>query len=82
MSAMTSNTPSEKPDQTIDEMLAAAEQMLKTPDPIGELYGEIVYLNHWNRTLTIGDQECSVDHPYLFGSKIHAAALKALGEIR
>src|SRR5690606_33475557 len=66
-------------DPTLAELLAGAEAALRTPVPIGTLYGQIVYLNPWDRTLTFSGQTCSVDHPYLIGTKIHAAALEFMG---
>jgi hypothetical protein len=76
----TSNIDDGKPPPTLDDMLAGVEAALRVPRPIGELHGAVVYLNHWERTLSFGDVSCSVDHPYLAGTKIRAAALAALGE--
>jgi hypothetical protein len=77
---MTSTVPSDKPEPTLDEMLAGVEQAFRIPMPIGTLHGEVVMLNRWERTLSIGNIHCSVDHPYLKGTKIQDAALEALGE--
>jgi hypothetical protein len=81
MGEMTSNLPSDKQEPTLDEMLEAAESLMRCPVPIGHLYGKIIHLNAWDRTLSIGDSAaCSVDHPYLVGTKIRDAALRYLGE--
>lgn len=80
MDEMTSNVPSNKPEPTLDEMLDAAEQALRTPLPIGSMYGEVVTLNMWDRTLSWGKVTCSVDHPFLDGTKIRDAALQAMGD--
>lgn len=76
----TSNTDDGNPPPTLDDMLAGVEAALRVPQPIGDLHGEIVYLNHWDRTLSFDSVTCSVDNPYLKGTKIHRAALAALGE--
>lgn len=81
MEAMTANLPSDKPEPTIDELLASAKEALCILQPIGTLYEQVVYLHHWDRTLTFAGQTVSVDHPFLAGTKIHTAALLALGEI-
>lgn len=76
----TNNAPDGKPVPTLDELLDGIETAMRVPQPLGELMGQIVYLNMWDRTLTFGETTCSVDHPYLEGTKIKAAALEALGD--
>lgn len=76
----TSNLDDGKPAPTLDDMLAGVEAALRVPQPIGELHGAVVYLNHWERTLSFAGISCSVDNPNLEGTKIRAAALAAMGE--
>ena len=78
----TSNITSGTQYLTLDEMLAGVERAFRTPRPIGTLHGETVWLNQWDRTLTIDGVAVSVpvDHPYLIGTKIRTAALAMMGE--
>ena len=83
MSHMTSNV--ERPDQappTLDEMLAGIDAALAVPQPIGTLHGAVVYLHHDTRELSFGGTRCSVNHPYIAGTKLYDAALRALGDIK
>lgn len=75
---MTSNVPQPMP--SLDDMLASAEMALKEPVPIGDLFGAVVYLNMWDRTVRFADKSVSVDHPLLAGTAIRDAALRAMGE--
>lgn len=66
---------------TLDEMLAGIDAALAVPDPIGELFGAVVYLHHDKRELSwTGNPGVSVDHPYLIGTPIRDAALRRLGD--
>lgn len=78
----TNNAHDDKPAPTLDEMLAGIESAMRVPRPLGELMGQVVYLNMWDRTLTFGETTCSLDHPYLDGTKIKAAALEAIGDLK
>lgn len=71
-----------QPEPTLDQMLAAVDAALAVPQPIGTLFGEIVYLHHDTRELSWGDNRCSVSHPFIAGTKIYDTALRALGEIK
>jgi hypothetical protein len=62
-------------------MLAEFDKALAVPQPIGMLCGAVVYLHHDTRELSFGDTRCSVSHPFIAGTKIYDAALRALGEI-
>lgn len=66
---------------SLDE-LATVDELLAVPEPIGHLYGALVYLHHDTRELSIGSARVAVDHPYIVGTKIHDAALRRLGDIR
>lgn len=69
------------PEPTLDEMLAAVDQVLAVPEPIGELLGAVVYLHHDRRELSwTGNPGVSVDHPFLIGTPIRDSALRRLGE--
>jgi hypothetical protein len=75
----TSNVESDAQEPTLDDMLKGMEAAMRLPFPIGFLLGEIVTVNRADRTVSIGkDITVSVDHPFLAGTQIHAAALDAL----
>jgi hypothetical protein len=76
---MTNNVPT--PQLSLDDMLAGVDAALAVPQPIGGLYGQVVYLHHDTRELSFGQTRCSVDHPFIAGTKIYDAARRALGEI-
>lgn len=73
---MTSNI--DQPQPSLDDMLAGAEAALKQPVAIGHLFGTVVWLNLWDRTLTMDGNTFSVDDPLIAGSPLHTAALNAL----
>jgi len=68
--------------QAAREMLAAFDELLAMPDPIGVLYGQTVYLHHDTRELSFGDTRVDVDHVYLVGTAVRDEALRRLGEKR
>lgn len=76
----TTNQVAGGPTPTLDELLASVEEALKVPQPIGMLFDKVVYLNHWERSISFGTLTVSVDHAYLKGTRIQEAAMKALGE--
>lgn len=76
---MTSNVPQPMP--SLDDMLAGIDAALAVPQPIGTLYGSVVYLHHDTREISLDGKRCSVEHPYIAGTKIYDAARRALGEI-
>lgn len=76
---MTNNVPQAMP--SLDDMLTGIVAALAVPRPIGTLHGAIVYLHHDTREISFDGKRCSVDHPYLAGTKIYDAARRALGEI-
>lgn len=80
--ATTSNVTRGTQYPTLDAMLAGVERAFRTPRPIGSLHGETVWLNQWDRTLTIDGValSVSVDHPHLVDTKIRAAAYAMMGE--
>lgn len=69
-----------------DEIIKAIEEFAKGPHLIGNLMGLLVYVDKRPPgaiEFHHGDgrvQRVSVDHPYLKGTKIEAAARRALGE--
>lgn len=81
MSATTSTVEPVK-EMTLDELLAALDELLAMPDPIGVLYGQTVYLHHDTRELSFGDTRVDVDHVYLVGTAVRDEALRRLGEKR
>lgn len=81
MSATTSNVRTGK-DMSLEDMLAAFDEALAVPDPIGTLYGQTVYLHHDTRELSFGETRVDVDHVYLVGTAVRDEALRRLGEKR
>lgn len=79
MSATTS-TVGPVTEMTLDEMLAAFDEALAAPDPIGVLHGHTVYLHHDTREISFGEIRVDLDHVYLVGTAIRDAALRRLGE--
>lgn len=71
----------DQPQPSLDDMLAGVDAALAVPQPLGVLHGAVVYLHHDTRELSFDGKRCSVDHPYITGTKIHDAALRALGEV-
>ena len=74
---MTNNV--DQPQPSLDDMLASAEAALRQPVAIGHLFGTVVWLSMWDRTLTMDGNTFSVDDPLIAGSIIHQAALNAIG---
>lgn len=84
MKNVTANQMPDGAEPTLDDMLAGLDAALAVPEPIGQLYGHIVYLHHDSRELSWGGADgvrCSVDNPYLAGTAIRDAALNRLGGI-
>lgn len=63
-----------------ETLIHGIKRALATPEPIGSLHGETVYLRRDTRELTIGQLTFSVDNPYIAGTEMHRAARAALGE--
>lgn len=82
--AMTSNVEDLRTQPSAREMLLSASKLLCEPRPIGSLYGFPVYVDPSMQPGLIeirgagAPVRFAVDHPYIDGTEIQKAALKAL----